>query len=104
MEVSYYISSWGGSVGRFAGAVREHWGIENREHYILDMTFNEDASRIRRDRAPENFAVLRHIALNLLQHERTWKRGLKGRMKRAGWDEGYLLQVLSGSEPREERG
>jgi predicted transposase YbfD/YdcC len=103
VEVSYFISSLAGSVGRFAGAVRGHWGIENQEHYILDVTFEEDGSRIRRENAPENLAVLRHIALNLLQREVTLKRGVKGRMKRAGWDEEYLLRVLAGGERREER-
>ncbi len=104
VEVSYFISSLGGSVGKFAGAVRGHWGIENGEHSILDVTFEEDARRIRRDHAPENLAVLRHVALNLLRRETTLKRGVRGRMKRAGWNEEYLLRVLTGGEPGGERG
>lgn len=62
-EVRYFISSLGGSVGKFAGAVRGHWGIENSAHYILDVTFEEDASRIRRENGAENLAVVRHLAL-----------------------------------------
>ncbi len=95
-EVRYFISSVGGSVGKFAEAVRGHWGIENSAHYILDVTFEEDASRIRRENGPANLAVVRHLALNLLKRESTAKRGIKGRVKRAAWDEEYLLRVLTG--------
>jgi predicted transposase YbfD/YdcC len=95
VESRYFLSSLSGSVGKFAGAVRGHWGIENGEHYILDVTFDEDASRIRREHAPENFAVLRHLALNLVRREASSKRGVKGRVKRAAWDEEYLVQVLT---------
>jgi predicted transposase YbfD/YdcC len=95
VEARYFLCSLSGSVGKFARAVRGHWGIENGEHYILDMTFDEDASRIRREHAPENFAVVRHLALNLVRREATSKRGVKGRVKRAAWDEEYLVRVLT---------
>ena len=76
-------------------AVREHWGIENRLHWVLDMAFAEDSSRIRKDHAPQNLATLRHLALNLLRQEKTDKNGVKARRLRAGWDNGFLLQVLT---------
>ena len=68
VEIRYFLNSVT-SVKQFARAVRGHWGIENSEHYILDMAFDEDACRIRRDHGPKNFATLRHIALNLLRRE-----------------------------------
>lgn len=95
VEVRYFISSGAGSVRQFARAVRGHWGIENSEHHILDLAFDEDACRIRRENAPENFATLRHIALNLLKREPTSKRGVKARLRLAAWDEEYLLKVLA---------
>ena len=77
-------------------AVRSHWGIENGLHWTLDIAFDEDRCRVRKDHGPENFAVLRHIALNLLKQEKTCKRSIKGKRLLAGWKEAYLLKVLSG--------
>src|SRR6266700_1925047 len=76
--------------------ISSHWGIENALHWVLDVSFNEDACRIRKDKGAQTFSVLRHIAVNLLRHERRHKRGIKARRKRAGWDQDYLLQVLAG--------
>jgi hypothetical protein len=70
--------------------------VENSLHWVLDGSFREDDCRIRKDKGAQNFAVFRHIALNLLQRERDHKRGLKARRKRAGWDRQYLMQVLMG--------
>jgi len=92
-EVRYYISSLA-SVGEMARAVRGHWGLENGLHWVLDMSFREDYNRNRKDRSAENFAVLRHIALNLLKQERSTKLSLKGKRLKAGWDEAYLQKVL----------
>jgi predicted transposase YbfD/YdcC len=92
-EVRYYISSLT-KVGELGRAVRGHWGIENGLHWVLDMSFREDAHRSRTDRSAENFAVLRHIALNLLKQERSSKLSLKGKRLKAGWDETYLHKVL----------
>lgn len=91
----YYISSLTGDVQRVLTAVRSHWGIENDLHWSLDVTFHEDLSRIRKGDGPQNFAILRHIALNLLKQEKTAKLGIKGKRLKAGWDEAYLLKVLN---------
>jgi predicted transposase YbfD/YdcC len=93
-EDRFYLLSHPLSASTFGEAVRSHWGIENRVHWILDLTFHEDQSRIRAGHAAENFVVLRHIALNLLQHRPTKRLSLKARRKKAGWDTAYLLQVL----------
>jgi predicted transposase YbfD/YdcC len=92
-EVRYYISSLA-NVADLARAVRGHWGIENGLHWVLDMSFGEDYNRNRKDRSAENWAVLRHIALNLLKQERSAKLSLKGKRRKAGWDEAYLQKVL----------
>lgn len=83
---------------RVLHAVREHWGIENSLHWVLDVVFDEDASRIRKDNAPINLATLRHLTLNLLRLDTTHKRGLKSKRLRAGWDHDFLLQLLAGPQ------
>ena len=95
-DTRYFLTSLPAQGLRFARAVRQHWGIENALHWVLDVSFDEDASRIRKDKGAQTFAVLRHIALNLLRREPHHKRGIKARRKRAGWDHDYLVQVLTG--------
>ncbi|BAZ69381.1 transposase ISAs1 family protein [Fischerella sp. NIES-4106] len=69
---------------------------ENQLNWVLDIAFDEDESRIRKDNAPENFAVLRQIALNLLNQEKTLKKGVKRKRNKAGWDNDYLEKILAG--------
>jgi predicted transposase YbfD/YdcC len=95
VESRYYISSLQGEARQLLEATRTHWEIENCVHWVLDIAFNEDDSRVRQGHAPQNLAVVRHLALNLLKMEQTSKGGVKARRKRAGWDEDYLLKVLS---------
>lgn len=92
----YYITSRPADAASLAECVRGHWGIENRLHYMLDVSFAEDQARHRRQHSAENFARLRRIALNLLQRETTLKRGIKGKRLNAGWDHDYLLKILTG--------
>jgi predicted transposase YbfD/YdcC len=94
-EIRYYISSLPGDAIEFAQAVRTHWEIENRVHWVLDVAFREDDCRIRKGNGPQNFALLRHIALNLLRHEKSAKCGIKTKRLKAGWNEDYLFKVLS---------
>ena len=95
VESRYYISSLESDAGRLLQATRSHWGIENCVHWVLDLSFREDESRVRTGNAPENLAVIRHMALNLLRKDRTSKTSIKARRKLAGWDNDYLLAVLS---------
>jgi predicted transposase YbfD/YdcC len=95
-DVRYYLLSRPLSAHAFAAAVRSHWGIENRVHWVLDLAFHEDQSRVRQGHAAANFAVLRHLALNLLQRQPTTRQlSIKARRLKAGWDQRYLLQVVA---------
>jgi predicted transposase YbfD/YdcC len=94
-ETRYYISSPEGDAAQFGLAVRSHWQIENKLHWVLDVAFGEDLSRVRTGYAAENLAVLRHIALNLLHHETSASCGVKAKRLKAGWNQDYLLKVLS---------
>ncbi|KAF0245758.1 MAG: ISAs1 family transposase [bacterium] len=94
VEFRYYISSLPADAKLLAYAVRSHWGIENSLHWVLDVAFREDLSRIRKDFGAENFAILRHISLNLLKHETSLKIGIRSKRLKTGWDLDYLLKVL----------
>ena len=95
-ELRYYISSLSPDAQQLAESIRSHWGIENPLHWVLDVAFREDECRIRTGNAPENFALLRHLALSTLNQEKTAKLGIHNKRRRAGWDNDYLLQVLAG--------
>lgn len=94
LEQRFYISSLASDARRFAEAVRGHWSIENQVHWVLDVAFSEDQSRIRKDHVAENMAVVRRLALNLLKQEKSMRVGIANKRLKAAWDEAYLLKVL----------
>lgn len=94
-ERRYFISSLNHvSASHMGEVVRKHWTVENSLHWCLDVAFGEDASRVRRDHGPENLGLLRRVALQLLKRDRTSKRGLAAKTRRAAYDPNYLLSVL----------
>ena len=95
VETRYYISSLEADAQRLLEAARSHWGIENSVHWVLDVSFREDDSRVRTGNAPENLATIRHAALNLLRQDRHSKLSVKAKRKLAAWDNDYLLSILS---------
>ena len=96
LETRYYITSLRNNARQLLTAIRSHWQVENALHWVLDIAFREDESRVRRDNGPQNFAILRHLALNLLKQDKTTQVGIKNKRLKAGWDENYLLHLLRG--------
>jgi predicted transposase YbfD/YdcC len=92
--VRFYISSVENNAEKIGKAIRSHWEIENNLHWALDVTFSEDASRIRKDNSPENFALLRRLTVNLLKQETTFKGSLKMKRYKAAMDNNYLVKIL----------
>jgi predicted transposase YbfD/YdcC len=90
----YFISSLTSNAEQLLDVARTYWGIENKLHWVLDIAFREDDSRVRKGNGAQNFAVLRHIALNQLRRESTPKISIRGKRKKAGWDNDFLLKVL----------
>ena len=97
-KTKYYISSLPADAKHLLNIARRHWSIENELHWVLDVSLREDFSRVRKDHAPENYAVLRHIALNLLKQEKTAKGGVRAKQLQAAWNNDYLLKVLHSFE------
>jgi predicted transposase YbfD/YdcC len=91
----YFISSLESNAERLLHAARTCWGIENKVHWVLDIAFRDDDSRVRKGNGAQNFAVLRHIALNQLRRQSTPKISIRGKRKKAGWDNNLLLKVLT---------
>ena len=95
-EQRYYISSHEDKSAEFiAGAIRNHWHVENKLHWQLDVSFNEDQNRLRSGFAAQNIALINKIALNLLKNEKSVKVGIKSKRLKAGWDNAYLMKVLT---------
>jgi predicted transposase YbfD/YdcC len=93
-EIRYYITSLKPDAARLNRVVRQHWSIENKLHWVLDVGFGEDLDRKRVGHAAQNFSLLNRIALNLLKQETTFKRGIKGKRLKAAWNHPYLLKLL----------
>lgn len=98
-ERRYYLSSAKLSAQQFAHAVRAHWHVENRLHWVMDVVFHDDLVRLTTHNRPANMAALRHTSLNLLRNIND-RASLKVRRKTIGWDDDYLLAALTGSKPR----
>ena len=94
IQISYFITSLPADAQSILKVKRGHWKIENQLHWVLDIAFREDESRVRKDHGPENFAVLRHMALNLLKNEKSAKGGIHAKRLQAGWNNDYLLAIL----------
>ena len=96
IETRFFITSLECDARSFGNAVREHWAIENKLHWVLDVSFNEDASRIRRDYSSENMGVFRHIVLNALRNDKSIKKSLKAKRFKAALESTYASKVLDG--------
>ncbi len=95
-EVRYFLSSCPDDPAVLAQAIRTHWSIENSLHWVLDVTFREDDSRVRDRRATRNLAVLRKVALNLVGRDRSTKASVRAKRKKAAWNDDYMRQLLVG--------
>jgi predicted transposase YbfD/YdcC len=93
-NIRYYLASFPIQAQQAITMTRHHWHIENCLHWVLDIAFREDECRIRKDHGPQNFAILRHIALKLLKQEQTCKPGVKNKRLKAGWDDDDRLRGL----------
>lgn len=98
-ETMYYISSLPCEAQRIGRAIRVHWGIENQLHWVLDVTFGEDASRIRTAHSPQNMALLKRLAISVLNQETSKKRSIRQKAKRASMSPDYMLEVLAAAVP-----
>jgi predicted transposase YbfD/YdcC len=94
-EIRYFLTSCGDDPAVLVRAIRRHWSVENALHWVLDVIFREDDSRVRDRTAARNFALLRKIALNLVARDRSGRSSLRGRRKRAAWNDDYMLQIIA---------
>ena len=91
----YYVTSYRGKAAELGRLIRGHWGIENSQHWVLDVVFQEDQSRARLDNAAENLALLRRLAMNLMGKEGTRHASLRVKGRTAGWDDKLMTQILT---------
>jgi len=98
-EVQFYITSLNSDAHKIGSAIRHHWGIENSVHWTLDVTFGEDECRIRSLHSPQNFALLRRIALNALERETSFRRSIRQKSRRAAMNDQYMVSVLASALP-----
>ena len=94
-EIRYFLTSCNDDPAVLAQAIRRHWSIENALHWVLDVTFREDDSRVRDRTAARNLALLRKIALNLVASDRSSQTSLRGRRKKAAWNDDYMLRIIT---------
>src|SRR5439155_20177030 len=99
LETRYYLSSLAPDAAALGQAIRQHWEVENRLHWVLDVLFREDACPVRVGEGAHNLARLRHLALNLLRQERTHRGSLATKRFRAALDDAYLRRLLAGLAP-----
>ncbi|MCP4493027.1 MAG: ISAs1 family transposase [Gammaproteobacteria bacterium] len=93
-ETRFYISSICAEAEFMAAAIRQHWGVENGLHWVMDMIFRDDECRIRKDNAPANFATIKHMASNILRHSKG-KRSMRSKRHEAAWDEDFLFDLIT---------
>ena len=94
LENRYYLSSLAANAEYIGNAIRGHWGIENSLHWVLDVVFNEDKARNRKDHSAANMAIIRHMALNIVKNDKSSKTSIRGKRLKAGWDDKYLMKLL----------
>ena len=94
IETRYFISSLGGKAEKIGKSIRDHWSIENKLHWQLDVTYREDLSRVRRGNGAENLSIVRRATLNLLKEDKETKASMKNRRLKAGWNRKYLLSLI----------
>lgn len=93
-DVRYYITSLSANPQKIGGAIRSHWAIENSLHWVLDMSFNDDFSRIRKENAPQNMAIIKHFALNMVRKIQKKRQSIKRLRKQAGWNSTILDMII----------
>lgn len=96
IEHRYYLSSLAANAECIGKAIRSHWGIENSLHWVLDVVFNEDKARNRKDHSAANMTIIRHMAVNLVKNDKASKTSFRGKRLKAGWDDNYMLKIISG--------
>jgi predicted transposase YbfD/YdcC len=96
IEMRYYIGSEKNEAKEYGQKIRSHWGIENKVHWQLDVSYGEDKSKVRKDNCPENQSALKRCTMNLLKADTKTKAGIKNKRAKAGWDKEYMKDLLNG--------